>query len=186
MAKRSASSTATRTKLSEQGLNWSEDLKKNGLPFNKVVTYYANKLGQDPTNPGPETYRAVIEGAGRSNPTVTSVANTMVGIKNGLNLAAKPLAVMHSGTVLLTTTGAELRDEMCCTRLTNRRRTLQEKRSASPAQRRKMPRMPWIPAWGWEAACGSHKPRSRHGGPRFSSENDYAFQRPDYALLPEG
>ena len=87
----------TRTKLSTQGLSWSEDLKKNGLPFNKIVTYYANKLGQDPTNPGPETYRAVIEGAGRSNPTVTKVANTMVGIENGLNMVAKPLAVVGAG-----------------------------------------------------------------------------------------
>ena len=86
----------TRTRISSQGLDWSRELKAQGKSFDKLEADYAKKVGET-GNPGPETYRAIIEASGRSNTKVTKIATTIVGIESGLNMAAKPLAVVGAG-----------------------------------------------------------------------------------------
>ena len=94
---RNAALDETRARISEQGLDWSRDLKRSGLPFDQVERMYIDKLGADPKNPGPEVYREIIEASGRSNTTVTNTAKTLVGIEKGVNMVAKPLMVVSAG-----------------------------------------------------------------------------------------
>jgi hypothetical protein len=87
----------TRTRISQQGLDFSQDLKAKGITFDQVVDRYARRLGEDPNSPGIDTYRNIIEASGKSNATVTNVAKALVGVENGLNMVAKPLAVVGAG-----------------------------------------------------------------------------------------
>jgi hypothetical protein len=85
----------TREQLSDQGREWSRNIKANGKPFEDVVDIYTNRRGL--STPNGDVYRDVIEASGRPNAALTNGAKALVVTEAGLNWVAKPLAVVGAG-----------------------------------------------------------------------------------------
>jgi hypothetical protein len=94
-AERNAVLDETRARISDQGLEWSKDLKAQGKSFDWLENYYQDK--RNLTEPNADVYRDIIEASGRSRPNVTIGSRAIVGLENGVNMVAKPLAVVGAG-----------------------------------------------------------------------------------------